>query len=52
MLLNAYRKIKLLRGYYTSYPKISIFVLYLKISNTFLINDVCILKKIVQGTQK
>ena len=32
--------------------KISIFMLYLKIINTFLINNVCILQLIVRGTQK
>ena len=31
-----------IKGYCTTYPKISIFVLYLKIINTFLINNVCI----------
>ena len=36
----------LLKGYFRC------FVLYLKIINTFLKNNVCILKKIVQETQK
>ena len=34
--------LNLLRGHCTSYPKISILVLYLKIINTFLINNTCI----------
>ena len=41
-----------LRGYCTSYQKIACFVLYLKIINNVLKNKVCILYKIVQGTQK
>ena len=32
-----------LRGYSTSYPKLACFVLYLKIVNTFLKNNICIL---------
>ena len=31
-----------LRGYCISYPKITMFVLYLKIINTFLENNICI----------
>ena len=33
-------------------PKLACFVLYLKIIKIFLKNNICILKKIVQGTQK
>ena len=33
-------------------PKLACFVLYLKIIQIFLKNNICILKKIVQGTQK
>ena len=40
-----------LRGYCTSYQKLACFVLYLKIINNFLKNKVCILSKMVQGTQ-
>ena len=35
----------------TPNKKIECFVLYLKIINTFLKNEICILKQIVQGTQ-
>ena len=41
-----------LRGYCTPNQISAYFVLYLKIINTFLKNDMCILKQIVQGTQK
>ena len=42
-----------LRGYYTPNLKLACFVCYLKIINTFFLkNNVCILKQIVQGTQK
>ena len=34
---------RFLRGYYTLYQKLACFVLYLKIINTFLENDICIL---------
>ena len=40
-----------LRGYCTPNLKLECFVWYLKIVNTFLKNDVCILKQIVQATQ-
>ena len=43
---------KALRGYYTPILKSASFVCYLKIINTFLKSNVCILKQIVQGTQK
>ena len=33
----------ILRGYCTSYPKLTCFMLYLKIINTFLKNNLCIL---------
>ena len=33
----------IIKGYCTSYPKLACFVLYLKIINTFLKNDICIL---------
>ena len=42
----------LLRGYCTPNLKLVCFVWYLKIINTFLKNNACILKQIVQGTQK
>ena len=40
--------------YYGLHPnlKLACFVCYLKIINTFWENDKCILKQIVQGTQK
>ena len=44
-----------LRGNCTSNQKISMFCAlgpYLKITNTFLKNNICILKQIVLGTQK
>ena len=41
-----------LRGYCTSYQKLACFVLYLKIINNCLKNELCILYKIVQETQK
>ena len=47
-----YQQKYVLRGYCTSYQKLACFVLYLKIINTFLKNNICILEKIVQGIQK
>ena len=41
-----------LRGYCTPNQKLACFVLYLKVINIFLKNNTCILKQIVQGTQK
>ena len=41
---------QLLKGNYTPNFKLACFVLYLKIINTFLKHDECILHKIVQGT--
>ena len=32
------------KGYCTSYPKLACYVLYLKIINTFLKNNICILQ--------
>ena len=42
----------LIRGYCTPKQKLSCFVFYLKIINTFMKNIICILQYIVQGTQK
>ena len=42
----------ILTGYYTPNQKLACLVMYLKIINTFLKNNVCILKQIVQGNQK
>ena len=36
----------------TPNQKLACFVLYLKIVDTFLQNNVCILQQIIQGTQK
>ena len=41
-----------LRGFCTPNQKLTCFVLYLKIINTFLKNNLGILKQIVQRTQK
>ena len=41
-----------LRGYCTLNHKLACFVLYLKIINTLLKNNICTLKQIVLGTQK
>ena len=41
-----------LRGYCTPNLKLACFVCYLKMINLFFLKKVCILKKIVQGTQK
>ena len=46
------KKKESLRRYCTSYPKLAYFVLYLTIIFPFLKNNLCILYKIVQGTQK
>ena len=40
-----------LQGQSTPNQKLACFVLYLKIINTFLKNNICTLKQIVQGTQ-
>ena len=51
----SYCAINSLRGYCTPNLKLACFVCYLKIINTFFVcvkNNICILKKIVQGTQK
>ena len=46
LLINIYG------GHYTPNQKLPCFVLYLKIVNIFFKNDMYILKKIVQRTQK
>ena len=43
---------RLLRGYYTPNLKLACFVCYLKINNTFLKNNVCVVKQFVQVTTK
>ena len=47
ILLDDELKTSALRGYYTPNQKLTCFVLYLKIINTFLKNNVCIFKQIV-----
>ena len=51
VLWEKVKKVNCLRGNCTPNQELASFVPYLKIINTFLKNDTCILKQIVQGTQ-